>query len=306
MAAQSDRTLRIPPSQVQEVAKALSGDLRLRILEALGGGQALSVNQLMERLGVAQPTVSINVQLLEQAGLVTTAQGANREKLCSRAHDTVVLELPRAAGESLRELEEISMPVGLYTDCSVQPTCGLVGREGVIGCADDPRSFFLPERTEAELLWFSGTGYVEYRFPNPVPQEIELQGLRISAELCSEAMGFNEEWPSDITLYVNDRRIGTATPSGDYGGQRGELTPAWWMYGTQYGNLYEWSIGGEGSFLNGDRVSGIRVVDLGLDYNKPITVRFEVEEGAANPRGMNLFGSRFGRYEQSVKLVFVK
>src|SRR5690606_19825128 len=141
----------VPPTKLQEVAKALSGDLRLRILEILGN-QTLSVTQLMTALGVAQPTISINVQILEQAELITTTQGANREKLCSRVHDSLLLQLPNAPGEALHEIEEITMPIGMYTDCHIQPTCGLAGRDGIIGSPDDPRSFYLPERCDAELL----------------------------------------------------------------------------------------------------------------------------------------------------------
>jgi predicted transcriptional regulator len=35
-------------------------------------------------------------------------------------------------------------------------------------------------------------------------------------------------------------------------------------------------------------------------------MRFEVERGAANCRGLNLFGARFGNYPQGIKLTFVK
>jgi len=300
-----DKTRRIPPHQIQETAKALSGDLRLRILEALGKGTR-SISQLMEALGAAQPTVSINVQILEQAGLITTAPGPNREKLCSRAHDYLLFELPRETGESLSDLEEISMPVGMYTSCSVKAPCGLAGRESLIGCPDDPRSFFLPDRSEAQLLWFSEAGFVEYLFPNPIPPEVSLKGLKISAELCSEAMGFNEDWPSDVTLFVNGKRIATVTPEGDFGREKGSLTPVWWVYGSQYGKLYEWEITGEGSFAEGRRGSGVRLADLGLRYDQPIAIRFEVEGTAVNKRGLNLFGAGYGNYNQDIKLTFAK
>lgn len=72
-------TNRYPASRIVEVAKALSSDVRVRILEALGD-KPMSVGQLAEALGIAQPTVSINVQMLEQAELIVSSQGANREK----------------------------------------------------------------------------------------------------------------------------------------------------------------------------------------------------------------------------------
>lgn len=234
-----------------------------------------------------------------------TTQGANREKLCSRIHDTLLLQLPNVPGESLHELEEVSMPVGMYTDCSVQPTCGLASKEGILGCPDDPRSFYLPERSSAALLWFSEAGYVEYRFPNPMPSSMELSAISLSAELCSEAIGFNEDWPSDITLFINGLKIGTVTTPGDFGKTKGLHTPSWWAYGSQYGWLCEWRIDHEGSFLNGAQSSTTQLNELKLQFHKPITVRLEVEANAKNQRGLNLFGSGFGNYEQDIKLTFV-
>ncbi|HEY0828004.1 MAG TPA: ArsR family transcriptional regulator [Bacilli bacterium] len=295
----------IPPTKLQEVAKALSGDLRLRILEILGN-QTLSVTQLMTALGVAQPTISINVQILEQAELITTTQGANREKLCSRMHDSLLLQLPNTPGEALHEIEEIMMPIGMYTDCRIQSACGLAGKEGVIGSPDDPRSFYLPERSDAELLWFSEAGYVEYRFPNPMPPGVKLSALVISAELCSEALGFDENWPSDITLFVNGKRIGSVTSPGDFGKSRAVITPSWWIYGSQYGLLYEWRIQGEGSFVNDEPLSDILLQHLDLHFNNPIIIRFEVEETAINKRGLNLFGAAFGNHPQGIRLTFVR
>jgi len=295
----------IHPAQIQETAKALSGDIRLRILEILSD-RTMSITQLMEELGVAQPTVSINVQLLEQAGLVETSQGANREKLCTRACDALFIELPKTPGEALHEREEIEMPVGLFTDCSVEPTCGLAGKDGIIGCPDDPRSFFLPERAEAELLWFSGAGFVEYRFPNPLPPEVGLKELRISAEMCSEALGFKEDWPSDVTLFVNGHNAGTVTLAGDYGKTKGTRTPTWWVYGTQYGELHEWVIDRNGSCADGLHQGDASLDKLGLDFREPVAVRFEVQKTAKHRGGLNLFGAGFGNYPQAVKLTFVK
>jgi predicted transcriptional regulator len=295
----------VPPTQIQEVAKALSGDLRLRILEILGN-QTLSVSQLMTALGAAQPTISINVQILEQAGLLMTTQGTNREKMCARIHDTLLLQLPNVPGQALHELEEITMPVGMFTDCSIRPTCGLAGKEGIIGCPDDPRSFYLPERSDAELLWFSESGYVEYRFPNPMPSGTDLAALVLSAELCSEAMGFDEDWPSDITLFINEKRIGTVTSPSDFGKTRGLYTPNWWVYGTQYGLLCEWRIEMNGSLLNGKTSSDTCLHDLDLQFQRPITVRFEVEADAKNQKGLNLFGAAFGNYAQDIKLCFIR
>lgn len=298
--------LRYPASRILDVAKALSGDVRVRILEALGR-QPMSISQLAEALGVAQPTISINVQILEQAELVVSAPGANREKICSVTCRSILLELPTQPGEGLHPVEEIHMPIGMYSICSVSPPCGMVGRDASpIGSPDDPRAFYRPERTEAALLWFAEAGYVEYYFANPLPPSVELEELCIRAEACSEAPGFREDWPSDITVSVNGLPVGTWTSPGDFGERQGKLTPDKWKGGTQYGQLTEWRVTREGSFVNGVAAEPTAIAGLSLAFDKPIRVRFEVREDAANPRGLNLFGSGFGDYPQDIVLSFTR
>lgn len=63
------------------------------------------------------------------------------------------------------------MPIGMFSHCSIQPSCGMAGKDGgVIGSQDDPRAFYMPERVDASLLWFAEAGYVEYYFANPCLQ----------------------------------------------------------------------------------------------------------------------------------------
>ncbi|MFC5652187.1 ArsR/SmtB family transcription factor [Paenibacillus solisilvae] len=299
-----EQVQRFPASRIIDVAKALSGDLRLRILEALGE-QSMSISQLAAKLGVAQPTITINIQLLEHAELVTSTLGANREKICSVTCRTILLELPTKLGEGLQKLEEIHMPIGMYSNSFVGPPCGMVNKEGAaIGCVDDPRVFYMPERTEAALLWFGGSGFVEYYFANPVPPGVVFDELQFCAELCSEAPGFHPEWPSDIVLFINDHRIGQLSSPADFGDRKGKLTSSKWSGGTEYGLLTTWRVTPEGSYVNEERQTDTTLSDLNLQYNKPIRIRIEVPEDAANCNGLNLFGSSFGDYPQDLVLSF--
>lgn len=298
--------IRYPASRITEVAKALSGDLRVRILEALGD-RPMSVGQLAEALGVAQPTVTINVQMLEQAELISSAPGANREKICSVTCKSILLELPVKPGDGLHRMEEIHMPIGMFSRCRVEPPCGMANKEGnLIGSIDDPRVFYMPERTEASLLWFSGSGSIEYYFANPMPPGVPLDELRLKAELCSETHSFRMDFPSDISVYMNDLLVGTWTSPGDFGDRKGKLTPDRWFHGTEYGTLAEWKVTKEGSFINELRGAGTTLDMLGLHYLEPIRVRFEVSEDAANKGGINLFGSGFGDHPHDIVLSFVR
>ena len=299
-------TNRYPASRILDVAKALSGDVRVRILEALGD-KPMSVSQLAETLGVAQPTISINVQTLEQVNLIVSTQGANREKICSVTCRAIHLELPSKLGEGLHQTEEIHMPIGMFSNCSIQPSCGMAGKDGgVIGSQDDPRVFYMPERVDASLLWFAESGYVEYYFANPLPPGVVLDEIRLSAEICSEAPAFREDWASDITLTINDLDVGTWTCPSDFGNRKGKLTPERWKSGTEYGMLTEWSVSDHGSTINGISASSTTISSLKLAYNEPIRVRFEIRKDAANRRGLNLFGSGFGDHPQDIVLSFIR
>lgn len=299
-------TNRYPASRILDVAKALSGDVRVRILEALGD-KPMSVSQLAETLGVAQPTISINVQTLEQVNLIVSTQGANREKICSVTCRAIHLELPSKLGEGLHQTEEIHMPIGMFSNCSIQPSCGMAGKDGgVIGSQDDPRVFYMPERVDASLLWFAESGYVEYYFANPLPPGVVLDEIRLSAEICSEAPAFREDWASDITLTINDLDVGTWTCPSDFGNRKGKLTPERWKSGTEYGMLTEWSVSNHGSTINGISASSTTISSLKLAYNEPIRVRFEIRKDAVNKRGLNLFGSGFGDHPQDIVLSFIR
>ncbi|QJC52718.1 helix-turn-helix domain-containing protein [Paenibacillus albicereus] len=298
--------IRYPASRLLDVAKALSSDIRLRILEALGE-RPMSVSQLAEALGAAQPTISINVQALEQAELVSCRQGSGREKICTASCRSVLLELPLRSGDALRRVEEIRMPIGLYSRCDIQAPCGMASREGVgIGSPDDPRVFYMPERTEAAVLWFSGCGSLEYEFANPMPPGAELDELALTAELCSEAPGFRDDWPSDITLSIGGRTVGTWTSPGDFGDRKGRFTPERWRGNTEYGRLTEWKVTRDGSFLNGERCSELSLGDLPLAFNEPVRIQLAVAAGATNARGLNLFGAGFGDYAQDLVLSFAR
>ncbi|ASS64782.1 MULTISPECIES: helix-turn-helix domain-containing protein [unclassified Paenibacillus] len=306
MSETKQELIRYPASRMIDVAKALSSDVRLRILEALGE-KPMSVSQLAEVLGAAQPTISINVQTLEQAELIACRQGSAREKICSVNYRSILLEMPARAGDALHRTEQIRMPIGMFSACSVQPPCGMASRDGSgIGSPDDPRVFYMPDRIHASVVWFSGSGSLEYRFANLMPPGTELEAISLTAELCSEAPGFREEWPSDISLYMNDLLVGTWTSPGDFGGRKGRFTPEKWRGNTEYGLLTEWKVTRTGSLINGASCGDLSIDALGLSYSEPVRIRFEIAENAANARGLNLFGSDFGDHAQDIVLSFTR
>ncbi len=290
-----------PSANVEQLLKGLASGPRIEILRYLGGHSG-SVNEIAEALGMPASTAALHINQLERAGLIRTElKPASRglQKICVRLFDQVVITLP--AGELPHENSlDISMPIGAYVDCDVAPTCGLAGEHGIIGNLDDPGTFYYPERLQAHLLWFK-VGYVEYRFPKRFPANAVLDSLQISMEVCSEAPLHNDDWPSDITLWINGVEIGTWTSPGDFGGERGALTPDWWEeWNSQFGLLKVWKVTQTASFVDGLQISAVGLPDLDLDSHPWITMRIGIKEDAANIGGMNIFGSRFGNYPQDI------
>jgi len=194
------------------------------------------------------------------------------------------------------------MPIGNYKEFEVQPTCGLATEKNYVGILDDERAFLEPEHIYAQLLWFK-KGYVKYKFPNNLASNSKLTSLEISMEICSEAPHYNKEYPSDITVWINGIEIGTWTSPGDFGGQQGKLNPEWWNPDqTQYGLLKLWSVRSDGSYVDGKMLSEITLDDLDIMDQKFIDVKIGIKDDAKNVGGLNLFGKKFGNYEQDLLL----
>lgn len=274
--------------------EALASETRLRLLARLAEGE-YNIKELAAFLNLSSAIVTRHVRQLEAAGLLQTRM-VREGKVCSLTGGEFVLNMPRPQRES-REYCEVSIPVGQFTDCHIRPTCGLASAEKVIGAFDDPCCFFLPERTDAQILWF-GRGYVEYRIPNGLRPDQEAEEVEVSCELSSEAPGYREDWPSDITFWLNGRRLCTWTSAGDFGERHGLLTPDWWHV-NQYGVLKTIRLREDGVYLDGALCSreGIGCFDL---QKGSWTLRFSVEKDARHVGGCTLYGERFGNYPQNI------
>lgn len=292
-----------PDGQVEPILKALASDKRLTILRHLGGSSC-SVNELADALEMPASTVTMHLNLLEAGGLVHTelkpaARGL--QKICSRSYDQVIILLPEA-DRPTEESVDIMMPIGMYVDCQVTPTCGLASERGIIGQFDDPDTFYDPNRINAQLLWFK-QGYVEYRFPNRLPANTILESLQVSLEISSEAPLHNDNWPSDITMWINTIEIGTWTSPGDFGGERGALTPEWWEeWNSQYGLLKIWRVTPQGTYIDGVPISPVTIHDLDIGYKGFVSMRIGIKDSAAHLGGLNIFGRCFGNYPQDIVL----
>ena len=296
--------LTINPEDGLDVLKGLASPIRVNILKALHAKGRLNGNESSRELGLPQSTVATNVQVLEEAGLIATETVKARkghQKICSARYDEIIVRFVSEKPQRQDNLVEVSMPLGLFTSIEVSAPCGLCSTDGVIGLLDVPDSFLDPNRVQAALIWF-GRGNVEYKFPNNAKLlNSPVESVEFSMELSSEVPGTNMNWPSDITLWVNDIPAGTWTSPGDYGDKRGVYTPNWWkLEGSQYGKLKTWRIGKDGTFIDGIRISDVTPDDIDLPKHHSIRMRIGIDEKAVHPGGVNIFGKGFGNYDQDI------
>ncbi len=298
--------LLVDPEERPDVLRGLASPVRVRILKVLHQRGGLNVNDIAELLELPQSTVSSNLQILEEAGLIRTeTQKARKgnQKICRAVFDEVLVMFKEDATTTREDIIEVAMPVGLYTSCEVSAPCGLCSTEGIIGLLDVPDIFLDPGRMRAGLMWFT-RGFVEYQFPNNARlTKTEVEALEFSIELSSEVPGTATDWPSDITVWINQQDVGTWTSPGDYGDQRGVYTPDWWtLRGSQYGMLKTWRIARDGTYVDGIKISPVSLKELDIPNHHSIRLRIGVKENARNPGGVNIFGRGFGNYDQDIVL----
>ena len=120
-------------------------------------------------------------------------------------------------------------------------------------------------------------------------------------ELSSNAPLYRDDWQSDISVAVNGCALGAWVSPGDYGGRRGRLNPSWWSEtSSQFGLLKTWRVDANGSTLDGEPLSGVRLADLHLSDGDYISLRVGVSKDAEHVGGLNLFGEKFGDYPQGI------
>ena len=294
----------VDPEDGLDVMKAFASPARVAVLKLLHTHGPMNVNEIAGHLGQPQSSVSANVQVLEDAGLIRTeTQRARKgnQKICHTLFDEVLVMFKKDPNPTADTMIEVAMPLGLYTSCELYAPCGLCSTAGIIGLLDVPDTFLDPGRMSAGLIWFT-RGYVEYQFPN----NLKLMGgtltaLEFSMELSSEVPGTATNWPSDITFSLNQIDVGTWTSPGDFGDKRGVYTPAWWkLKGSQYGMLKAVRVTADGTYVDGVKISPVSLKDIDLDQHRSIRFRIGVRDDARHPGGINIFGRGFGNYDQDI------
>ncbi len=289
--------------KVMLIGKALSSETRIQILKYLTDYSA-NISEIAKVFDIPQSSAALHVKVLEEAGMIVThekpgVRGA--QKVCGIVFEDIYLNAfeHKNSNKSTSTIK-LSMPIGNYFDCEVNGNCGLISEKSYLGVEDSPSAFYSDNRSEAQLLWFD-TGYVEYRFPTYMFGNKQVVEVSFSFEICSEAPGYQNDWPSDVTVWINGTEVDTMLLPGDFGGRRGTLNPEWWGDAmTQYGLYKTIKVTGEGCFENESKCSDHTMDSLRMGEGNYISLKIGVKPDAKHVGGMNLFGEKFGDYAQNI------
>ncbi len=292
--------------QILAIAKALSSEQRLNILKLLED-KIMNISEVAAKMQIPMSSAALHIKTLEEAGLVITQplpgiRGS--QKLSGVRVEKVFIDLkPAFQSQSPVRTAYYSIPIGNYFDFQVTAPCGIASENHFLSATDEASVFYLADRGDAQILWLT-QGYLEYRISNmSLKNAASVESLEVSFEACSEAQGYNNVWPSDITLWLNGLEVGTFTSEGDFGGDRGTQNPVWWPDDlTQYGKLYRLLVDGTGAYINGTRVSDHTPETLGVRTGDSLTFRIGIKPDAEYVGGLNLFGEHFGNHAQHINV----
>ncbi len=289
--------------RLSDIGKALSSIIRLDILYYLSQQPAI-ISDVAAHFDIPLSSAALHIKTLESAGLISVqpipgSKGA--QKLCGILISRIDIDMYRNINTNNSQLlYREDLPIGSYFDCDVSAPCGIVSETHDLGAEDSFSGFYSPDRFKAQLIWLS-TGYLEYRFSNATLKSHLATKVQITLEICSEALGYNNNWKSDVSIWLNDTEIGIIKCPGDYGGRRGKLNPYWWAdSSTQYGDLRKIWVTNDGCYIDEVKISDQTINSLQLNKNNYITMRIGVKPTAQYVGGFNLFGEKFGDYPQNI------
>jgi predicted transcriptional regulator len=283
--------------------KALSSDIRVKIISLLTKHRELNMNELREKLGIPASTLTAQIKLLDECDIldVRGAEG-NRgmQKLCSLKESRLLIEIFESPARHKRLHCEI--PVGAYSEWTVIPSCGLASPSALIGGEDNPLYFDAPERTGAGLVWFSA-GFIEYPIPNYLPEGGRLLELQISMEIVSHlpraVMGDKSQ---GVLFSINQIAVGNWIVPLSEDNYHSLYSPSWWdAPRIRSGKIKLLTINQKGAFIDGNNwVSDITIGQLGIRPGKRLRLRV-----SSQGSGVTIFGRGFGNYNQDISVTSI-
>lgn len=288
------------------LGRALSSPIRIQMIRLVNKKNMLA-SEIAAELNLPLSSTIFHLNILEDAGIIKksfSTKGKGTLHWYTYGANIAVIRFRNSNGDSKPESRAPyvhHINIGDYIDAEFSDQCGIATSEKQI-MSSDPHNVFVAGRHDAQIIWSEGYGSLLYAIPNNYAQQGKLDEIKISLEICSEAPGFNNDFPSDITFSVNGFEICTFASLGDYGDRYGKFTPSWWYpESTKYGILTNISIRSAGIFLNERLVNkNVNLYNLRLQETNKTTLGIEVKKNAQHPGGFNIFGNNFGDYAQHI------
>ena len=290
--------------QIYKLGVALAHPIRIAILSQLKSSET-SVIELARKNMVSVSSIMFHLNLLKEAGLINivtteTKRGKKRiaNRACFNANINMFVDNPQIYNN---EKYYESMPVGCFTDAQFGNKSGFLGKDRVLALYGDGP--FIPERFDARLVYLN-YGYVEYSFNNGKFRDKDPLEISFTLEICSEAPYYNNTFKSDITFYINNKKILTYTSPGDFGGRKGKFAPSFQsLNSSQFGLLKNIIVNKEGVFLDNVKIDiEITIDDLKINESNCIKFKIESKLDDENPGGFNIFGKGSGDFQQDIEM----
>lgn len=287
------------------LGRAIYAPARIEIVNLLYKKPML-LSEIAEALDMPISSAAFHLKVLREAHLIgidhtSTSGGALKWYTYTFPEITILMKDTRRQNSVLPEPFAVEIGVGEYIDAQFTGSCGMASDTALImECS--PQSVFIPERRNAQLVWNKGAGSVTYALPNDYAEK-PLDEINFSLELCSEATGYNHAYKSDVTFWINGVELCTYTSPGDFGNRYGRFTPPWWFAeSTKYGLMTAVAVRKNGVYLNERLVNkDVTLSSLDLADGNRTTLKIGVKPDAENVGGFNLFGEKFGDYDQAIK-----
>lgn len=293
-------------NEIALIGRALSSPIRVEILRMIIK-KPLLLSEISKILGLQISSATFHLKVLEDANLVCT-HFSTKGKMSLKYYSYSNYKLIRIFMRDTENKNEIKnqpyrtfIKIGDYVDAKFNKMSGMATEAKQIA-GNMPQDAFINERHNAQIIWNSNDAYLTYAIANSYACFKKVTSISFSLEICAEAYGYNHDFPSDITFSVNGVELATYTCKGDFGDRYGKYTPTWWFVeSTKYGELVTVSVTDEGVYINDKLVNrNVSVRSLNLSEGNRTEIKIEVKEDAVRCGGFNIFGEKFGDYNQHI------
>ncbi len=304
-----EKTLEVQnPADTQTLSllgRALSVPIRIRILQLLNKKNML-LSQIANELDIPLSSCASHIQALIDANLVsveysTSGKGSLKWYTYSKYRDIFLIMRPSTGDGLQNKAVSYEINIGDFIDAVLSDECGMASDSELL-MLDNLSQLYMPNRKDAQIIWSRFYGYLTYAIPNEYAFADGLENISVSLEICAECLGFNHDFKSDITFYINGIELCDYTCMGDFGNRYGKFTPSWWYTeSTKYGVLVNIDVNKNGVYINGElKNPNVTLKCLNLSQGMRTLFKLEVKKNAKHCGGFNIFGKNFGDYNQDI------